>query len=628
MNVPFWIFILAFYGQYWAPGPLVNFDEVGDGLNLGDEPALQPFIDGIIDWNAGHGDLQIPTLPEAGERTVSEGPEPGERVYLPNNVRLNDIPEGYIPAGMIGLSQIAFRNLPRLTDQVRVIFETLAFLFIVCAIIGGLRIARYSGENLDAIVRPLMAAAGIALLPTLANMLLWVVDQLADSVILSLYPESLAPEAGDPGNNLYSSTRLASQFYYFSVSSQGSPRAEEESLSQSLLEGALRLPPNSEFDISHLIRQLNRHTKLSRGGLSALGREVSALDPEQREVLSAEVRLAHQKFIEREGDGGTVIGRWMTRRAADYAQEVEAAFAKQGIEFGSSGLVEKFTGVSIEEMSYALFGRIFQMIFVFCLWVSSAFIVIGDTLRFVAVHLGLVLAPLAVGALATKTFFQSGFHYIMALVAILCWPLFWAVGHVATAALFDALVVTVSQTVATTVEGTLEAMIDDYRVTAVVFSTLQTILPGMWVQLSLAVLTTWVLLGLVILGWTVAVVTLTPFLSHHFLTRGGNFFGSLIGQGLDVSAKFAGGAMALGAGGPISGTGGGDSLPGSGSTAGAGTVLTGVSSAAQTAAKTSFQGFQKGLMADNPSAYMKEGNDFNSRQIALLQMDNRLPPRN
>lgn len=201
-----------------------------------------------------------------------------------------------------------------------------------------------------------------------------------------------------------------------------------------------------------------------------------------------------------------------------------------------------------------------------------------DSMRYLLLYLGVLLLPIAISAMATQTFRQQGFTYVMGFISLALWPFGWALGHLGTLALFSMLAgrmqavgeavsnsaigasITANAGVAAT-QGYLGAQGIGVMIAS----------GGVAALFKIALLAgALILLFLVIWIWVVTV--LAPFAVGRFVKGGGMFF-SEMGQGASqMTARVIGSALTMGAfSGLLGGMGGGGGLlGGTGGATGAG----------------------------------------------------------
>ncbi|MDZ4816206.1 MAG: hypothetical protein SGI71_08070 [Verrucomicrobiota bacterium] len=76
--------------------------------------------------------------------------------------------------------------------------------------------------------------------------------------------------------------------------------------------------------------------------------------------------------------------------------------------------------------------------FLFCLlWVCTFVTDVYMVVRLFLLYAGTAILPVFIAGLGTQSYKSQGMNYILGLVAIACWPIGWALGHIGTVVLFD-----------------------------------------------------------------------------------------------------------------------------------------------------------------------------------------------
>jgi hypothetical protein len=195
---------------------------------------------------------------------------------------------------------------------------------------------------------------------------------------------------------------------------------------------------------------------------------------------------------------------------------------------------------------------------------SCLVVLLMDGMRYLLMYLGVLLLPIAISAMATQTFRQQGFSYVMGIVSLCLWPVGWALGHLGTLALFSMLAGRM-QAIGEAVTGDGGALSD----TALTGAHAGAAAIGLFVM-------QFGLFGLVKVGifaggiivlflviWIQIVTFLAPFAVGRFVKSGGMFF-SEMGQGASqMTARVIGSALTMGAfSGMLGGMGGGGGMLG------------------------------------------------------------------
>jgi hypothetical protein len=72
------------------------------------------------------------------------------------------------------------------------------------------------------------------------------------------------------------------------------------------------------------------------------------------------------------------------------------------------------------------------------LWGCGWIITLFETARFFMLQMSSLLFPIFIAGLLTRSFHSQSISYIFGLIAIICWPIGWAIGHLGTRSLFTA----------------------------------------------------------------------------------------------------------------------------------------------------------------------------------------------
>lgn len=205
-----------------------------------------------------------------------------------------------------------------------------------------------------------------------------------------------------------------------------------------------------------------------------------------------------------------------------------------------------------------------------------------EALRYFFLVCGAVLLPIAIAAMRTRALERQGMNYITNMVAVACWPIGWALGHMGTVGLFNAWVSTMSGTAimgkwanAMTWENILTQGITFKSAGTAVATGAQ--MAAAFGSFPLYMLVSFCLGGVGVCVWVFTVTVGAPVLVTKLVTAGAAFYSAATGQAADTAGKavqsagqaaqsiaMAGGSIAgfsgaplAAAGGAIAGAGGG-----------------------------------------------------------------------
>lgn len=258
-----------------------------------------------------------------------------------------------------------------------------------------------------------------------------------------------------------------------------------------------------------------------------------------------------------EGDSFAVK---MTKRAFDYGffyTLVVDELNRQDVEDGSEdswgwfNWLKKIKDAVTDLWALVSAGLTYLVIIVICGLIGIGAIACGyimelfESVRFFLFQLGTIMLPMFLAMTATKNFRSQGFNYLLGFIALILWPLGWALGHLGSIAL-------VEQAVKATVDGIMiTGEISGAKVSTAILTGDRAviILAGKLVGTALKKVVIWPAL-LNACAWTIAMlvwmflVTISiPVLVHKTLVSGASLFTPLAAGTGQATAALAGQAV-------------------------------------------------------------------------------------
>ena len=173
-----------------------------------------------------------------------------------------------------------------------------------------------------------------------------------------------------------------------------------------------------------------------------------------------------------------------------------------------------------------------------CGWVITLF----ETARFFMLQMSSLLFPIFIAGLLTRSFHSQAINYIFGLIAIICWPIGWAIGHLGTKSLFAAT--------GRLIQGDL---VMDEQAAEAADAVSDAIANGTYNEASIAgidalsMLGWGTLLSVVLMlaltcGWILIVTIMTPRFMQSLFSSGADLFTGAMGNIGSVVGGLAGGA--------------------------------------------------------------------------------------